>query len=104
MPKLTELDAEFLRAGEDGNVLHSVAFLHDAQGIWFECPLPNCKYGKHRILVWFADRGTPDYCEPTPRWKAAGSSMYELSLTPSINCDVNGSGDWHGFVTNGEAK
>jgi hypothetical protein len=57
--------------------------------------------GTHMILIWFANRGVPDVCEPTPRWTATGTGFDDLSVTPSINLAINRE-EWHGWITNGE--
>lgn len=59
-----------------------------AQGVLFTCPLHT-----HGIVVWFTNpRGTPPApaeVRPTYRWTiAGGTSLDDLSLTPSINCDL----------------
>lgn len=95
----------------------------EAQGLFLWCP---CGYGAldkdgalkypldlslnhgrpHGLLVPFADRGLPESHGPVnnagghPRWAVSGSSLEDLTTSPSIavgdapNC-------WHGFITNG---
>ena len=74
-------------------------FYQEAQGITFECPV--CASG-HWILVWFKDRNVPAEAEPVARWATNGTGYHDLTLTPSINAQVNDPKCWHGFITNGE--
>ena len=58
-------------------------------------------------MIWFAGRGVPDECEPTPRWEVVGFqfSFDALTLHPSINLQTEQRPDeWHGWVTGGEIK
>lgn len=101
---LRDLDAYFVQYEADG---FGVKFrhlddAHGAQGVMFRCPNP--EHG-HMILVWFANpidppTELPDDVTPRPRWTRVGSTLDDLTLTPSIN---SGCGGWHGFVTNGAA-
>jgi hypothetical protein len=71
--------------------------------------------GAHRVICWFsnpargepvppaADQGSANH----PRWMVSGSSLLDLTLTPSVNLDVpanTGGCRWHGWVTGGEAR
>jgi hypothetical protein len=92
---------------------HDVQTLAEADGIMFLCPLCFQKNGgaagTHCVMVTFAGRNVPDEAgsrgndgKPT-RWTAAGTSMDDLVLTPSIALNQNGTADdglchWHGFV------
>jgi hypothetical protein len=89
-----------LRAGREVHVY--VDSLDTAQGVRFTCP--GCD--GHQILVWFKDRGVPDTAEPRPRWSVTGTSLADLTLSPSINLDVPGATGcrWHGFITAGTAR
>lgn len=108
--KITELDATFVRyTGNGGH--QDVAAFAEAQGVLFTCPgcyrrNGNSDIGVHMVLVWFRDRGVPDEAEPKPaRWAASGSSLDDLSLTPSINLatDDHSRDEWHGYITAGVA-
>ena len=100
--KLTELDARFVT-----DVLHDgywgigkCSTFEQAQGILFLCPKCFNESG-HSILVWFKDRNVSPSALPAPRWIATGTSLDDLTLSPSI--DLGGT-DWHGFIINGEIK
>lgn len=108
--KLTELEPQFVTTPSPGR-LHDVDTLAEAQGVMFLCP--KCfatnggPVGTHSLLVWFRDRGVPPDMSPGPgRWVASGSGYADLTLSPSINLETpDGSGcQWHGFITNGEAR
>ena len=74
-----------------------VETLAEADGVRFTCP----KCGDHQVMVWFRDH-VPPHIQPGPgRWSATGTSVDDLSLTPSIA--LGGACGWHGFVTNGDA-
>jgi hypothetical protein len=84
--------AGFVRHSE--KYLVNVETLAEAHGVKFTCPCG----GGHGIIVWFADRDVPTDATPLYRWKATGTSLADLTLTPSVNASC-----WHGFVTNGVA-
>lgn len=44
----------------------------------------------HTIVGW-----NPDHC-----WRYEGSDFATMTVTPSI--DASASGNWHGFITNGD--
>jgi hypothetical protein len=84
-----------------------VQTLSEAQGVEFDCP--KCTSG-HRIAVAFAGRGVLDHQasrdkagRPT-RWQVSGTSLGDLTLSPSVDCTGSDPNCWHGFVTNGEIK
>lgn len=88
--KLVELGAQFVLLDWS-----PAKGLEDAQGVMFDCP--QCSL-THPILAWFAGRGVPKEEVPGPgRWTVSGSSLEDLTLSPSINV----SGCWHGWVRNG---
>lgn len=77
----------------------------EAEGVIFECPrcTKGAGHSAHAIRCWFADRNLPADLEPKPRWRASGTSIDDLTLTPSIllpGPDKDHCG-WHGFVRNG---
>ena len=90
--------------------LRRVQTLAEAHGVSFLCP--KCfqtnkgAIGTHGVPVDFKGRGVPDECgirnrEGQPvRWGVSGSSLYDLSTTPSILM-LSGCA-WHGYITNGE--
>lgn len=114
--RLRVLQAEFLRLDEeDSSGARSFTRLGDAKGdadgVMFLCP--KCfaenggEVGTHSILIWFqGSRSTFPV-----RWEARGSSIDDLTLSPSIALnenmkDVPGEPPicrWHGHVTNGDA-
>ena len=118
--RLRELDATFV-ADVDPATLSSrrQQEIDGAQGVLFQCP--KCAAGKppapdggvqgaHYVLVCFANpRNAPvapaEY-DPNPRWQMSGTSLDDLTLSPSVNLDVPGATGcrWHGFVTNGDAR
>ena len=93
--KLVDLDAQLLAVKEPG-LYHHVDEFRFAQGLRFECP--RCR--DHQVLVWFVDKGVPLAEEPISRWAAWGTSLEDLTLSPSINV----AGCWHGFVISGEIR
>lgn len=129
--KLRDLDAAFIgQATENG--YRRQDSINGAQGVMFQCP--SCAEGKergeedgrrfvrgaHYIRVCFSNpRGAavaPDgIAGGKDRWKIlSGSSLDDLTLSPSINCDIPWRDEkgvehpsvcrFHGYVRNGEAK
>ena len=86
-----------------------VESLSEAQGVEFLCP--KCfqenkgPVGTHYCMVTFQGRGVPDEqgshtAEGRPvRWVVTGTSLEDLTMTPSIL--LVGGCNWHGFITNG---
>lgn len=108
--KLRDLDGQLVRfeAGSEdrGYAYHFVDTLAEADGVTFLCP--HCfeknhgEVGTHSVLVWFSGRpNVPTSIRPLPRWEASGTSVDDLTISPSIDL---GNGDWHGWVQNGEAR
>lgn len=99
-PKFAELKPQ-LRVALSPTAIGTVDDFASAHGVDFLCP--GCfvanggEYGTHRIRVWFAGRGAPPEITPLPRWDASGSSLADLTLSPSILVRC-----WHGFIRNGE--
>lgn len=89
-----------------------VATLAEADGIRFLCPKAYNENGgperTHSVEVWFEGspvphtRGLSSNGAPA-RWRASGSGLDDLTLTPSILEVDGGFCGWHGFVTNGDA-
>lgn len=91
----------------DRTTLHRVGTLAEAQGMWMLCP--KCfianggRVGTHSVLVLFEGRGVPEgVCLGTARWAVSGSSLRDVTVSPSILV-VGGCG-WHGFVENGQVE
>jgi|SRR6478736_8270395 len=108
MTPLSELDAVFVTHTPTG--FYCDRSFGEAQGILFLCPScyrknGNSDIGVHSVLVWFKDRGVPDTAEPLARWQLSGTSMADVTITPSINLatDEHSRDEWHGYVTNGHA-
>jgi predicted RNA-binding Zn-ribbon protein involved in translation (DUF1610 family) len=140
--KLTDLDGRFaFGATKTGSSLSDGNTVEGMQGVMFQCPSCGAGKeivvdheretggrprrfiaGAHYIRVFFAnprgvDVAPPDADlrndgTPNPRWTMSGTSLDDLTLTPSINCDIPwtdkdgvahpSSCKYHGFVTNGE--
>lgn len=105
---LAQLEPELLRLipGETGERRSSekVATLAKAQGVWFLCPkcfqANGSSSGTHMVMCWFRDRSVPADVTPGPaRWAVSGTSLANLTLSPSIQ--LLGGCSWHGFVVNG---
>jgi hypothetical protein len=134
--RLRDLDARFVYAATKGaSRLSDGDAVDGMQGVMFQCP--KCSEGlergeedgrrfvrgAHYIRIFFANpRGVaaapPDADlrsdgTANPQWQMRGTSIDDLTLTPSINCDIpwkdaNGvehesSCKFHGWVTNGDA-
>jgi len=125
MPKLTDPWFEATFYGEaTANGHHHLESIEGAQGLFLWCP---CGYGKaefpleggrpHGVMVPFRNprnapelppdhgphsAGNPD--GPRPRWTMTGSGLHDLSTTPSVQVGspADGTGCWHGYITNGE--
>ena len=95
--KLSDLDATF-RTYKGGS-LGKVAHFREAQGVLFQCPMPE---HTHMILVWFHDRKVPDEAEPKVRWHHGGTGIHDLTLSPSIDCTGSDPTCFHGRITNGQ--
>lgn len=116
MPRLTELQARFLRYEErDGATFYRhVDSIEDAQGVSFLCP--KCfsenggPKGTHAVICWSRSRGVPDDARPKPgRWSMSGSSVEDLTLNgdppgSARSVQLHGGCCWHGHVTNGVAE
>jgi hypothetical protein len=105
--KLRELEPVLLRHNRETHRAEHVERLEDADGIRFACP--KCfaanggLVGTHLVRVSFDGKAYGK------GWNVGGSSLDDLTLTPSIQLlggvDENGlpiGCGWHGFVTAGE--
>jgi len=101
---LTELEPEFCVATGNGSFRRVPTFA-EAQGILFLCPScfsRNDGKGVHSVLVWFRDKGVPPEMFPAPRWVATGTSLEDLTISPSINLVTpDQPNEWHGWIING---
>ena len=97
----------------------------EAQGLFLWCP---CGFGNldkdgrekypldlslgfgrpHGVLVPFACRGLPENHGPfgrdgktKPRWNVVGTSLADISCSPSIAVGPADKECWHGFIKNG---
>ena len=71
-----------------------------ADGLLFDCPL--C--GRHSVLCW--GRSVHPDIKPNPgRWEITGTSLADVTLSPSVNLNVGPEAvcKWHGWVKNGDA-
>jgi len=110
--KITDLDAQFLVPTEKGH--RFVATIEEASGVIFQCP--KCgkdaergeedgrRYvvGAHYVVCWFAGKVPKDITPGPGRWTVSGSSLENLTLSPSVFLNGEGCG-WHGWVQNGDA-
>lgn len=114
-----ELEGQFIRYREESSdemfargaskpcfFLEHVATLSEAHGIRFLCPKSVAtrggKIGAHSVQVYFAGSPVPSNIGvnsngETVRWNVSGTSLDNLSLSPSIQEQDNICG-WHGFV------
>jgi hypothetical protein len=121
--RLRDLDAQWIYdATPNARRTCYHASVVGAQGILFQCPkcAEACEMGEedgrrfargaHYIAVFFANpQGAPvapHEADHNPRWTMSGTSVDDLTLSPSVNLDTGPDGGcrWHGFVTNGEAQ
>lgn len=134
--RLRDLDGRLVYdAHRGGSRLSPQDSVEGMQGVQFQCP--KCGEGlergeedgrrfirgAHYVRVFFdnprgAEVAPPDADlrndgTPNPRWTMNGTSIDDLTLSPSINCDIPwkdaqgvehpSSCKWHGFVKNGDA-
>lgn len=100
--KLRDLEPDFIRAYEDefgATHYEHLPSSAGAHGVMFQCPNPS--HG-HMHVIWFANPvdvpPTEPTREPTHRWQRSGTTLDDLTLSPSIDSK----GCWHGFIQNGE--
>lgn len=119
MPTLRELEAHFIAYQEETKeemlargvsqpaaFFAHVAVLSEAHGVRFLCPKSFAahggKVGAHSVQVYFAGSVVPAHIGvnkdgQTVRWSVLGTSLDDLSLSPSIQEQDSICG-WHGFV------
>lgn len=127
MPTLRTLEARFMRhsiqpadeghgrkrpdgttqwGGFDVDTYSPVESIADADLVKFLCP--KCfaanggKKGTHQVYAEFAGRNCPPEMNNGVRWQFSGTSIDDLTITPSILC-IGGCA-WHGFVENGQTR
>lgn len=139
--RLRDLDARFVDdvSATGSHMMQEHDRVDGAQGIMFRCPRcadgkpiesdserPGRRYvvGAHYIEVLFAnprgvaaaptDAGVGNGSGGRPRWQIeSGSTFDDLTLTPSINCDIPWKDEhgvehesgckFHGYIRNGDA-
>lgn len=113
MPRLLELEAEFLQV-IGPKTYQRVKTLGEAHGICFLCP--KCfaenkgSIGTHSVICWSRSRGTPNDIQPLPgRWRMDGNDLNDLTLNAeepngARSVLLLGGCGWHGFVDNGNAE
>jgi hypothetical protein len=118
--RLRDLDGQFVHnAHAGGYFIRGGDSVDGAQGVLFQCP--SCGVGKphgcdsernyiegdHYILVFFANPHGAEVASPAadanPRWTMSGTTLDDLTLSPSVDCTKGGGCSFHGWVTNGEA-
>jgi hypothetical protein len=128
--RLRDLDADFIAVVDAAARTHRRAEgIEGAAGVMFQCP--KCGEGlergeedgrrfirgAHYIMVCFANpigaSAAPTEFDHNPRWLMEGSSLDDLTLSPSVNCDIPwkdaagvehpSSCKFHGWVKNGDA-
>lgn len=108
--KLSDLDAEFIRAKDDlSGDLRKAATLAEANGVMFLCPLcfttNGGRVGTHMVICWFT--GVSLAIPPHPgRWNPSGTSMDDLTFVPpgAVSVLLTLGCKWHGFVKNGKVE
>lgn len=117
--RLSDLDGQLYRTTDGRAPSDPVQTVADADILYFQCP--KCAAGlqrvrrddgrgyvegAHFISVPFAAHDGrpamgPNENKPAPRWGVTGTSLANVTTTPSIQ--VIGGCGWHGYVRNGEA-
>lgn len=96
---------------ESAGALSKVDTLSGADGVMFTCPkcasktfdVPENQRSGHVVICWFVGK-VPAEASPGPgRWTASGTSIEDLTLSPSVFLNGEGCG-WHGWVRNGDAS
>lgn len=130
--KLRDLNARFIYgAHAGGSRLSEDETVDKMQGVMFQCP--KCAKGKqrgkegrlgfaigaHYVRVFFANPRNapvaPLEADDNPRWTMSGSTIDDLTLSPSVNLDIDHDRNgnfipveqrgcrWHGYVKDGDA-
>jgi hypothetical protein len=136
--RLTSDNAQLYRLDPaDNAVLRKVTTVAEASAVMFDCPLWTDTH-RHSVLVYFAAHpggapvsppsGPPNTISHT-RWQVSGTTLADLTISPSINLDITYDGcsicfsrdnpcpfhpqaprkpvppgcRWHGWVQNGDA-
>jgi hypothetical protein len=117
MPSLTDpwFEAEFVGQHNDhGGFIRQGAAIEGSQALFLWCP---CAYGSqsgsriHGLIVPFANPRNAPVPDGNfgirardgvtrPRWTMSGSSLGDLTLSPSV--DVGEPSCWHGHITAGQ--
>ena len=99
--KLSELDPVFMRV-LDGKRMCAVGPFEEADGVMFLCPYcfreNGGSKGTHVVLVWFEGGKAGPEWTPAARWKASGTCLEDLTISPSIHMPSC----WHGYVRGGQ--
>lgn len=93
--KLRDLEGQLIHSTPEG--WRDVDTFAEADGVIFDCPL--C--GGHKITVFSTE--APAELEAAPngkRWTLSGTSLDDLSATPSIQ--LTSGCMWHGHIRDGE--
>lgn len=136
--KLRDLDGRFVFAAhKGGSELSDQSSIDGTQGVMFQCPSCGAGLergeeggrrfirGAHYIRTFFANPRDVEVAPadadlrsdgtPNPRWEiVSGSTLDDLTLSPSINCDIPwkdkdgvehpSTCKFHGYVKNGEVS
>jgi hypothetical protein len=103
---LGELEPTFLKILDDRRCQRWGVELADADGVMFLCPACFQKnggsVGTHSIICW--QPHVDPKRDPKPgRWPFTGTSIEDLTLSPSISLPGDGCGA-HFFIENGEIR
>lgn len=124
--KLRDLDATFMRweqrdltaeeralnphlpADHKSDWFIPVETLAEAHMVKFICPKGKAAGLEHHVYIAFENSPVPPHLfknshGQTVRWSVSGTSLDDLTLRPSI-LEEDNECNWHGFVTNGDAK
>jgi hypothetical protein len=75
-------------------------------GNWITCKRVRMSSEDQYKLIYEANPDLKGQCVvmtvPDMAWKFSGDDLETMTITPSI--DASRSGNWHGFITNGEVR